>query len=80
MNTSTVFLAAFWSSLAAPASLYASVPTFRPAISDLSSANSFALVCAILNRAYSECVNDRAAATTSSSTGGQQLSFDFTDS
>ena len=79
MNTSSAFLVALWSGLAAPASLYAPIPRFRPAIADLTSAGSFALVTAILGRAFSECVNEQAAITPDAFKG-EQLSFDFSES
>jgi hypothetical protein len=79
MNTSTVFLAAFWSGLGAPAALFAPTPAFRPAIADLTPVYAFALVGTILNRAFSETVNEQFAAAAEPA-AEQQLSLEFPES
>jgi hypothetical protein len=72
MNKSSAFLAAFWAGLAAPASLYSAVPSYRPLIADLTFADSFALVGGYLAMAEADYV-ERSTATAE----GTQLSFEF---
>ena len=74
MNRGSVFLTAFWAGLAAPTSLYAEVPPFRPYIADLTPGDSFRLVSLFLNQAISSLQRDGSATTPST---GEQLAFEF---
>jgi len=78
VNKGSVFLTAFWAGLAAPTSLYAEIPPFRPYIADLTPGDSFRLVGLFLNQALSNSERDRFSATPSSA--GEQLSFEFDNS
>ena len=74
MNVDSAFLAAFWTGLAAPASLYASDISYRPLINDLTFSTSFVLVGMLLNEAMATTEHDGSATTDPS---GPQYSFEF---
>lgn len=71
---SPVFATAFWDGLAGPSALYAAPVGYRPAISHLTSGNSFALVGVILAGTMREL--DVGAGTTTAGIEGQ-LAFEF---
>ncbi len=73
MNTGPFFLSAFWAGVSSPVALYADAPAFRPLISSLTPANSFALVGALLNRAMAETIH----AQPDTHVDNAQLSFNF---
>jgi len=75
MNRNSVFLTAFWAGMAAPASLYAATPSYRPIIADLTFSDSLAVVGMFLHQAMAEA--DNVGQTTSRASEGEQLSFRF---
>ena len=75
MNRSSVFATAFWAGLASPASIYGDVLVYRPWVSDLTFADSFALVGLFLSNAIIEA--DDGQRVSECATDGQQLSFEF---
>jgi hypothetical protein len=79
VNRNSVFLTAFWTGLAAPTSLYAGTPPYRPLVADLTFHDSFAFVGYYLNQALSESGYDGSAAAAPVE-GGTQLSFEFAES
>jgi hypothetical protein len=73
MNRSSVFLTAFWTGLAAPASLYAAAPSYRPAVNDLTSADSFGLVGVLLTEAMACVQNEQRTAAAASGEAGRSF-------
>jgi hypothetical protein len=74
MDVNPVFLAAFWSGLAAPASFYTSDISYRPLITDLTFLTSFFLVGMLLNEAMARTEHD---GSTAADPSGSQYSFEF---
>ena len=66
---------AFWAGLASPASIYKDVVVYRPWVSDLTFADSFALVGLFLSNAMIEA--DAGQRVFEHATDGEQLSFEF---
>jgi hypothetical protein len=70
-----VFLTAFWAGLAAPTSLYAEPPVFRPFIANLTPGHSFGFVALLLTEAFTESQRDGSSAIAAH--GEEQLAFEF---